>query len=153
MKWLQFLTNNRVHCHGNLKIEKRVPLISFWLLRQHQLVIFEVQLVIFWKRISNGSPGANGRLQREIYKKKIGVREARTLDLRITHSSYETYALANCATTPFDDTASWASYAPSFCFGFSFSFFLGGGVGVAEFIYSREKFTWNVLWVCFRVEL
>jgi hypothetical protein len=33
--------------------------------------------------------------------KNIGVREARTLDLRITHFSYETYALANCATTPF----------------------------------------------------
>jgi hypothetical protein len=32
--------------------------------------------------------------------KKIGVREARTLDLRITRFSYETYALANCATTP-----------------------------------------------------
>ena len=31
--------------------------------------------------------------------KKSGVREARTLDLRITRS-YETYALANCATTP-----------------------------------------------------
>ncbi|KAK7389725.1 hypothetical protein VNO78_25005 [Psophocarpus tetragonolobus] len=30
----------------------------------------------------------------------IGVREARTLDLRITQQSYETYALANCATTP-----------------------------------------------------
>ena len=31
-----------------------------------------------------------------------GVREARTLDLRITRNcfSYETYALANCATTP-----------------------------------------------------
>jgi hypothetical protein len=29
-----------------------------------------------------------------------GVREARTLDLRITKFSYETYALANCATTP-----------------------------------------------------
>ncbi len=28
-----------------------------------------------------------------------GVREARTLDLRISRS-YETYALANCATTP-----------------------------------------------------
>jgi hypothetical protein len=28
------------------------------------------------------------------------VREARTLDLRITRFSYETYALANCATTP-----------------------------------------------------
>jgi hypothetical protein len=34
------------------------------------------------------------------WKKKIGVREARTLDLRITQISYETYALANCATTP-----------------------------------------------------
>ena len=33
-------------------------------------------------------------------KKKHGVREARTLDLRITQISYETYALANCATTP-----------------------------------------------------
>ena len=32
--------------------------------------------------------------------RKIGVREARTLDLRITQRSYETYALANCATTP-----------------------------------------------------
>ena len=32
--------------------------------------------------------------------KNIGVREARTLDLRITRISYETYALANCATTP-----------------------------------------------------
>ena len=31
--------------------------------------------------------------------KKSGVREARALDLRITRS-YETYALANCATTP-----------------------------------------------------
>ena len=31
-----------------------------------------------------------------------GVREARTLDLRIT-LSYETYALANCATTPLLD--------------------------------------------------
>ena len=30
----------------------------------------------------------------------FGVREARTLDLRITQTSYETYALANCATTP-----------------------------------------------------
>jgi hypothetical protein len=30
----------------------------------------------------------------------FGVREARTLDLRITQLSYETYALANCATTP-----------------------------------------------------
>jgi hypothetical protein len=30
----------------------------------------------------------------------FGVREARTLDLRITQPSYETYALANCATTP-----------------------------------------------------
>ena len=35
--------------------------------------------------------------------KKNGVREARTLDLRITRS-YETYALANCATTPFDNS-------------------------------------------------
>ncbi|KAG6582461.1 hypothetical protein SDJN03_22463, partial [Cucurbita argyrosperma subsp. sororia] len=35
-------------------------------------------------------------------KKLIGVREARTLDLRITLQSYETYALANCATTPAD---------------------------------------------------
>jgi hypothetical protein len=33
-------------------------------------------------------------------KKNDGVREARTLDLRITQTSYETYALANCATTP-----------------------------------------------------
>ena len=34
-------------------------------------------------------------------KNKNGVREARTLDLRITRYSYETYALANCATTPY----------------------------------------------------
>ena len=34
-------------------------------------------------------------------KHKNGVREARTLDLRITRYSYETYALANCATTPY----------------------------------------------------
>ena len=33
-------------------------------------------------------------------KKIIGVREARTLDLRIALQSYETYALANYATTP-----------------------------------------------------
>ena len=33
-------------------------------------------------------------------KGKNGVREVRTLDLRITQISYETYALANCATTP-----------------------------------------------------
>ncbi len=30
---------------------------------------------------------------------KVGAREARTLDLRISRS-YETYALANCATAP-----------------------------------------------------
>jgi hypothetical protein len=30
----------------------------------------------------------------------FGVREARTLDLRITQLSYEAYALASCATTP-----------------------------------------------------
>ncbi len=34
---------------------------------------------------------------------KNGVREARTLDLRISRS-YETYALANCATTPSRDS-------------------------------------------------
>jgi hypothetical protein len=44
---------------------------------------------------NSSSPG------REEKSKNIGVREARTLDLRITHFSYETYALANCATTPF----------------------------------------------------
>ena len=33
-------------------------------------------------------------------KKIIRVREARTLDLRIALQSYETYAQANCATTP-----------------------------------------------------
>jgi hypothetical protein len=32
-------------------------------------------------------------------KSKVGAREARTLDLRISRS-YETYALANCATAP-----------------------------------------------------
>ena len=42
------------------------------------------------KKEQNGTKG----------KRKVGVREARTLDLRITQFSYETYALANCATTP-----------------------------------------------------
>ena len=42
--------------------------------------------------------------------KKIGVREARTLDNRITRNSYETYALANCATTPFCLTHSKLNY-------------------------------------------
>uniref|UniRef100_J3M0X1 Uncharacterized protein n=1 Tax=Oryza brachyantha TaxID=4533 RepID=J3M0X1_ORYBR len=36
--------------------------------------------------------------QGQRYEKESGVREARTLDLRITRFSYETYALANCAT-------------------------------------------------------
>jgi hypothetical protein len=39
-------------------------------------------------------------LRKFFFKKNYGVREARTLDLRITRFSYETYALANCATTP-----------------------------------------------------
>ena len=42
-------------------------------------------------------------------RKKNGVREARTLDLRITRYSYETYALANCATTPLRHKSNYSS--------------------------------------------
>jgi hypothetical protein len=50
---------------------------------------------------SDGCDGPNqSRMSAEICHRS-GVREARTLDLRITRIfSYETYALANCATTP-----------------------------------------------------
>ena len=44
-------------------------------------------------------------------KKNTGVREARTLDLRITRFSYETYALANCATTPFGVSSVYHSFS------------------------------------------
>ncbi len=41
----------------------------------------------------------NTESEREEKNQKVGAREARTLDLRISRS-YETYALANCATAP-----------------------------------------------------
>ncbi|KAK6155455.1 hypothetical protein DH2020_009703 [Rehmannia glutinosa] len=42
-----------------------------------------------------------------VAKKINGVREVRTLDLRITLLSYETYALANCAITPVKELVEW----------------------------------------------
>ena len=57
--------------------------------------------LVVWNQTAVMDPTNHGRTH--ILSSLRGVREARTLDLRNQdHSqfSYETYALANCATTP-----------------------------------------------------
>ena len=67
--------------------------INSWCDRCRSSVHWQLkQIAGQWNNISGTAEKKKG--------KDVGVREARTLDLRITRFSYETYALANCATTP-----------------------------------------------------